>query len=269
MTSEMTSKRTGQHLRRTPAQPRMSISHEPIFRERVKKGPENRISVVADKAAARGANPARAGGRQARSPQAACRHGALVRRWRVPRGHAPPCPLRGARPMAGPSPGPSPCSCGAGTGPYRPVARGRVSSPSPPGAGRTRPGGERCGLMPAVPGGRPARPAGQRPAGVCRRPPSGIPCPVLSAFLSGRTRPPARPRAPTHAALPAFPFPRSPKPPSAVVGRAGAGAGAGTQRDGFGGSQCRVVQAAEERGQLRADPADLGQDGLHLGRCGR
>ena len=77
--------------------------------------------------------------------------------------------------------------------------------------------------MPAVPGGRPARPAGQRPAGVCRRPPSGIPCPVLSAFLSGRTRPPARPRAPTHAALPAFPFPRSPKPPSAVVGRAGAG----------------------------------------------
>ena len=39
-------------------QPRASISHEPIFRERVKKGPKNRISVVADKVAARGANPA-------------------------------------------------------------------------------------------------------------------------------------------------------------------------------------------------------------------
>jgi len=36
----------------------LSISHEPIFRERVKKGPENRISVVADKAVARGVNPA-------------------------------------------------------------------------------------------------------------------------------------------------------------------------------------------------------------------
>lgn len=32
--------------------------------------------------------------------------------------------------------------------------------------------------MPAVPGGRPARPVGQRPAGVCRRPPSGISRPV-------------------------------------------------------------------------------------------
>jgi hypothetical protein len=37
---------------------RVSVSNEPIFRERVKKGPENPISVVADKAAARGANPA-------------------------------------------------------------------------------------------------------------------------------------------------------------------------------------------------------------------
>jgi hypothetical protein len=36
----------------------VSVSNEPIFRERVKKGPENPISVVADKAAARGANPA-------------------------------------------------------------------------------------------------------------------------------------------------------------------------------------------------------------------
>ena len=46
----------------------------------------------------------------------------------------------------------------------------------------------------------------------------------------------------------------------------GEGAGAGGQRDGFGGAQRRVVQAAEERGQLRADLGDLGQDRLHLGR---
>ncbi len=45
-------------------------------------------------------------------------------------------------------------------------------------------------------------------------------------------------------------------------------AGIGVQGDGFGGAQRRVVQAAEERGQLRADPGDLGQDRLHLGGCG-
>src|SRR6266702_2686240 len=44
----------------------------------------------------------------------------------------------------------------------------------------------------------------------------------------------------------------------------GEGARAGAERDGFGGAQCRG-QAAEERGQLRADPGDLGQEGLHLG----
>jgi hypothetical protein len=37
-----------------PCKPRVSISPEPIFQQRVKKGPENRISVVADKVAARG-----------------------------------------------------------------------------------------------------------------------------------------------------------------------------------------------------------------------
>jgi hypothetical protein len=77
--------------------------------------------------------------------------------------------------------------------------------------------------MPAVPGGRPARPIGQRPAGVCRRPPSGIPRPALPDFPSGRTGPPARLCAPADAALPRFPFLRSPGPPSAVAGRAGAG----------------------------------------------
>jgi hypothetical protein len=40
------------------SQPRVPVSNEPIFRERVKKGAENPISVVADKAAAHGANPA-------------------------------------------------------------------------------------------------------------------------------------------------------------------------------------------------------------------
>ena len=71
--------------------------------------------------------------------------------------------------------------------------------------------------MPAVPGGRPARPAGQRPgtAGVCRRPPSGIPRPVLPAFPSGRIRAPARPRAPARAAFPLSRFPAAPgrRPP--------------------------------------------------------
>jgi hypothetical protein len=77
--------------------------------------------------------------------------------------------------------------------------------------------------MPAVPGGRPARPVGQRPAGVCRRPPSGIPRLVLPDFPSGRARALARPRAPADAAFPPFLFPRRPGLPSAVVGRAGAG----------------------------------------------
>jgi hypothetical protein len=53
------------------------ISHEPIFRWRVKKGPENPISVVADKAAARGANPAHDRSFWQRGVLA-CRH-ALVR----------------------------------------------------------------------------------------------------------------------------------------------------------------------------------------------
>ena len=46
-------------------------------------------------------------------------------------------------------------------------------------------------------------------------------------------------------------------------------AGTGVERDGFGGAQCRVEQAAEERGQLRADLGDLGQDRLRLGRGDR
>jgi hypothetical protein len=56
----------------------VSISREPIFRERVKKGLENRISVVADKAAARGANPAHDKSFWQRGVLAAGRH-ALIR----------------------------------------------------------------------------------------------------------------------------------------------------------------------------------------------
>ena len=48
----------------------------------------------------------------------------------------------------------------------------------------------------------------------------------------------------------------------------GKSAGIGPQRDGFGGARRGVVKAAEERGQLRADPGDLGQDRPHLGRAG-
>ena len=49
----------------------------------------------------------------------------------------------------------------------------------------------------------------------------------------------------------------------------GEDAGVRAQCDGFGGSQCRVVQAAEERGQGGGLWATFGQDRPHLGRCGR
>ena len=164
----------------------------------MKKGPENPISVVVDKAAANGANPYdRSFGRgvlaSADAPSSDC---LSARSATVPPSQ---CPVHGR-----PSPGSSPCR-----------------------ADRARPGGERCGLMPAVPGGRPARPAGQRLAGVCRRPPSGIPRLVLPDFPSGRTRP----RVPACTALSLFPFPRSPRPPSAVADWAGAGL------DGAGGAE--------------------------------
>ena len=48
--------------------------------------------------------------------------------------------------------------------------------------------------MPAVPGGRPARPAGRRPTRLGRRSPPGTPRLLLPAFPSGRAGPPARPR---------------------------------------------------------------------------
>jgi hypothetical protein len=56
----------------------VSISPEPIFRRRVKKGPENPISVVADKAAASGASPAYDRSFWQHGVLAACRH-ALIR----------------------------------------------------------------------------------------------------------------------------------------------------------------------------------------------
>jgi len=76
--------------------------------------------------------------------------------------------------------------------------------------------------MPAVPGGRPARSAGQRPARVCRGHRPG------SRAWSCRTSPPAGPgrppgRAPADAALSSVLFLRSAVPPCAVAGRAGAG----------------------------------------------
>jgi hypothetical protein len=85
--------------------------------------------------------------------------------------------------------------------------------------------------MPAVPGGRSARPAGQLSARVCRRPPSGILRLVLPDFPSGKSKAPARPRAPADAALSLFLFPGRPRPQSAVSDRAGAGL------DGAGGAE--------------------------------
>ncbi|MGH3181649.1 MAG: hypothetical protein ACRDOE_07065, partial [Streptosporangiaceae bacterium] len=51
------------------------------------------------------------------------------------------------------------------------------------------------------------------------------------AFPSGRSGPPARPRAAARAAFPLFLFPRSSRPPFVVAGRAGAGL------DGAGGAE--------------------------------
>ena len=85
--------------------------------------------------------------------------------------------------------------------------------------------------MPAVPGGRPARPAGQRPAGSVPSVTVRDPAPGPAGLPLRQDRAPARPRAPADAALPPFPFPRSPGPPSAVAGRAGAGL------DGAGGAE--------------------------------
>ena len=111
---ELQISRLGNRLRRADrvriaaAASRVCLSRTSRFcRQRVKKGPENRISVVADKVAARGANPpmidpltARSAvGRRARpQPFARC-HRALVRWWRAParaRATVPPsrCPAR-------------------------------------------------------------------------------------------------------------------------------------------------------------------------------
>ena len=69
--------------------------------------------------------------RQARPHEAAWRHGALMRRWRVPRGHAPPCSPRGARPV----PGAVPLFVRDGHRAVSPRGSGRVSSP--PGVAMT------------------------------------------------------------------------------------------------------------------------------------
>jgi len=106
-----TIRRLNRHLQRTPtaaAASRVPISHEPIFRQRVKKGPENPISVVADKAAAREANPpmtdpsgSTARWRQAGTPSTGClpirSANATVARAARARATVPPsrCPAHG------------------------------------------------------------------------------------------------------------------------------------------------------------------------------
>jgi hypothetical protein len=213
----------------------MSISLESIFRERVKRGPENRISVVADKAAARGPSQAMtdpsgsaACWRQAGTPSsgslAARSTSATVACAARARATVPPsrCPAHGR-----PVPRAVPLFVPGGYWAVPPRGLGPGVKPVPAWGGADLTWQERCGVMPAVPGGRPARPAVQWPARAYRRPPSGIPRPALPAFPSGRTGP----RAPARAAFPPFPFPRSPRPPPAVAGRAGAGL------DGAGGAE--------------------------------
>ena len=98
--------------------------------------------------------------------------------------------------------------------------------------------------MPAVPGGRPARPACRhqgRPlpppatAGQRRRSPPGTPRPPLPAFPSGRAGPPARTRPaaqPARGAFPLLPFPRSSHGPAHA-----AASPAGTGLDTAGGAE--------------------------------
>ncbi len=102
---------------RTPySEPRVPISHEPIFRERVKKGPENPISVVADKATASGPTRPMTGPsgntacwRHAGTSSSECMPArsanATVARAARARATAPPsrCPAHG-RPVPGPVP---------------------------------------------------------------------------------------------------------------------------------------------------------------------
>jgi len=89
--------------------------------------------------------------------------------------------------------------------------------------------------MPAVPGGRPARPAGRHqgrlpppPATArarTRSPPGTTPRPALPAFPSGRAGPPASPAAqPGRGAFRLSPFPRAGRPgqPPAADGPGGA-----------------------------------------------
>ena len=91
--------------------------------------------------------------------------------------------------------------------------------------------------MPAVPGGRPARPAGCWPTRPGRRPPPGTPRPLLPAFPSGRARPPARPRPAAGPCViaahsPGWPIARAPWDGSpGLAGCAGGGL------DGVGGGE--------------------------------
>ena len=171
------------------------------FRERVKKGPKNPISVVADKVAARGANPAMTNhfdstnlvrDRQG-TLSSSCPPGS--RRWCD--GGACPCGTRHRAPFALPGPwparppGPSPCSHGAGTGPYRPVARGRRQAC--PGLGRAdltlwaEVRVDACGPAEASP---PLSASGQRECAVGHRPgPRARRC---TSPPAGPGRPPGR-----------------------------------------------------------------------------
>ena len=153
-----------------------------------------------------------------------------MRRWRVPRGHAPPAPF--AVPGPGrPVPGAVPLFARGGHRAVSTRGSGPGVKPVPAlgGADLTWRGEVRvdaCG--PGREASPPRRPAagGSAPSATVRDPapgPAGLPL--------RQDRAPARPRAPADAALPSFLFPRSPGPPSAVAGRAGAGL------DGAGGAE--------------------------------
>ena len=223
-----------------PLQPVCPAPPAPISGERVKKGPQNRISEVNGKAAAGGTN------------QPMTDPPVSITRCAQPGMPSPGCPAAGggatvARTFAVPAtvppsrypPGgrPSPRADPSWRGGYRLVSTRRLGPGVKPGApgdltGRPEWRVDACGPgRQASPPRRPAPgPAASTPAtaGPRRRSPPGTPRPPLPAFPSGRAGPPASPRPAAQRVrrtFPLFPVPRpgSPGPRPAVAGPAGAG----------------------------------------------
>ena len=148
---------------------------------------------------------------------------ARVRRGRAPSRCAPPCPLRGTRPAAGPRAGPAPPGR-AGTGPYRRVARGRVSSP-PPRRARADLTGRAEWRLDACGPGRQASPPRRPASGPAASTPGNgegahevtardhpAPAPAGLPLRQGRAAPPRPAAQLARGAFPLSPFPQAGRP---------------------------------------------------------